>query len=387
MILINEVKLALDTNSRVQSNDVRIPQKICTFNDAWTQWLQGSKFPIAFFGDSTVDGANTTGWVANTIGIDGTSPNAFSKKLEELLRQATNNEILRIYNSGFTGTNASWAITVLEEQFGESSAYHDAQMIGIGFGINDRLLYPNEKAYRDGFKGCIERMINWCYSKNIQPFLLTTQAILEPGVKTEYAEDYPMRTSEHIASIANEVKRELAETYGLQLVDMNAYTETFLLYSSISAQKIISDHLHFGDIGHRYEAEVLFTCLSPRTIIVDGYTKIDYSSQKIKDSVPDDWLTIPEMPTDSFKVFVDYTKTDSMDRIIMSAWVFVNAKRKLTLKAYKGSSPDTYVKINGNIQRLAGEESIIDQLDLGLYKLEVFTGASTKVDFKGFILE
>ncbi len=377
----------MQTNPVDQSNETRIPQKICTFNDAWTEWLQGSKFPIAFFGDSTVDGANTTGWVANTIGVDGTSPNAFSKKLEELLRQAANNEVLRIYNSGFTGTNASWAVTILEEQFGEMSAYHDTRMIGIGFGINDRLLYPNEKAYRDGFKGSIEQIINWCYSKNIQPFLLTTQAILEPGVKTEYADDYPMRTSEHVASIANEVKRELAEKYGLQLVDMNKYTESFLLYSSISVQKIISDRLHFGDMGHRYEAEVLFSCLSPRTIVADGYTKIDYSSQKIKDSVPDDWLTIPEAATDSFKVYVEHTKADTTDRIIMSAWVFVNARRKLTLRAYKGSSPDTYVKINGNNRSLDGEETVIDQLDLGLYYLEVFTGSSSKVDFKGFILD
>ncbi|QTH43872.1 hypothetical protein J4772_05495 [Cohnella sp. LGH] len=377
----------MQTNPVEQSNETRIPQKICAFNDAWTEWLQGSKFPIAFFGDSTVDGANTTGWVANTIGVDGASPNAFSKKLEELLRQATNNEVLRIYNSGFTGTNASWAVTILEEQFGETSAYHDTRMIGIGFGINDRLLYPNEKAYRDGFKGSIKQIINWCYSKNIQPFLLTTQAILEPGVKTEYADDYPMRTSEHVASIANEVKRELAEKYGLQLVDMNKYTESFLLYSSISVQKIISDRLHFGDMGHRYEAEVLFSCLSPRTIIADGYTKIDYSSQKIKDSVPDDWLTIPEAQTDSFKVYVEHTKADTTDRIIMSAWVFVNARRKLMLRAYKGSSPDTYVKINGNNRSLDGEETIIDQLDLGLYYLEVFTGSSSKVDFKGFILD
>ncbi|MEF2245195.1 SGNH/GDSL hydrolase family protein [Paenibacillus sp. IITD108] len=377
----------MDTYPAMESADLRVPQKICTFNDAWTQWLQGNKFPVAFFGDSTVDGVNTTDWVANTIGIDGTSPNAFSKKLEELLRQATNNEVLRIYNSGFSGKNASWAATILEEQFGGSSAYQDVRMIGIGFGINDRLLYPNEKAYRDGFKTAVKQIIDWCYAKGIQPFLLTTQAIVEPGVKTLYTNDYPMRTSEHIACIANEVKRELAEAYRLQLVDMNIYTEKFLLYSSVSTKRIISDQLHFGDIGHQYEAGALFSCLCPRTIVVDGYTKIDYSSQKIKDSVPDDWLSLPDVSSDGFKVYVDYTKADTLDILIMSAWVFVNAKRKLELKAYTGSSSDTYVKINGEIRSLNGGETILDQLDLGLYHLEVFTGSSSKVDFKGFILE
>ncbi|MCQ6562781.1 SGNH/GDSL hydrolase family protein [Paenibacillus mendelii] len=366
------------------------PPRICTFNDAWTEWLQGSKFPIAFLGDSTVDGANTTDWVANTVGADSTSPNVFTKKLEELLRQAAHNDILRIYNAGFTATTARWALTILEEQFGEASAYHDVRMIGIGFGINDRndpLYEASEKAYRDGFKGAIKQIIYWCFSKKIQPFLLTTQAIVQPGVLTEYMEDYPMRTSEHIESIANEVKRELAEELGLQFIDMNHYTEMFLLYSSISTQRIISDRLHFGDVGHKYEAEVLFAHMSHRTIVADGYTKIDYSSQRIKDSVPEDWLTMPNEPTDPFKVYVDCLKADAADMIIMSVWVFVNAKRKLTLKAYKGSSPVTYVKINGITKSLTGAETIIDQLDLGLYFLEVFTGTSTQADFKGFILE
>jgi len=377
----------LDNYWAMESSDLRAAQKIYTFNDAWTQWLQGNKFPVAFFGDSTVDGVNTTDWVPNTLGMDSTSPNTFSEKLEALLRQATKNEILRIYNSGFSGKNAIWAATILEEQFGGDSAYRDVQMIGIGFGINDRLLYPNEKAYRDGFKAAIEQIIQWCYAKNIQPFLLTTQAIIEPGVKSLYTDEYPMRTSEHVSSIANEVKRELAEAYGLQLVDMNKYTEKFLLYSSISAKRIISDHLHFGDIGHQFEAEVLFSYLCPRTIVVDDYTKIDYSSQKIKDSVPDDWLSLPDAPADGFKVYVDYTKADSSDSLIMSAWVFVNAKRKLKLKAYRGGSPDTYIKINGETRILSGGETILDHLDLGLYHLEVFTGLSPKVDFKGFILE
>lgn len=360
-------------------------QSIYTFNDAWTHWLQGDKFPVAFFGDSTVDGVNTADWVPNTIGTDSVSPHTFSKILEGLLRQATKNDILRIYNSGFSGTNASWAATILEAQFGADSAYRDVKMIGIGFGINDRLLYPNEKAYRDGFKAAVEQIIQWCCAKNIQPFLLTTQAIVEPGVSTLYTDEYPMRTSEHVSSIANEVKRELAKAYSLQLVDINKYTERFLLYSSISAKQIISDHLHFGDIGHRFEAEALFFCFCPRTIIVDGYTKIDYSSQKITDSVPDDWLSLPDAPTDGFKVCVDYTKMDASDSPIMSAWVFVNAKRKLELKAYKGSSSDTYVKINGEIRSLRGNETILDQLDIGLHRLEVFTGPSSKVDFKGFI--
>jgi lysophospholipase L1-like esterase len=368
-------------------DNLAIPNKIYTFADAWLEWLSGSKFPLAFFGDSTVDGSNTSEWERNTLGSDNCSPNAFSRKLEGLLRDASNNQTLRIYNAGFSGQIASWAVTVLEQEFGESSAYKDVRMIGIGFGINDRLVYPNAKAYREGFKATIKQIITWCYSKGIQPFLITTQATVEPGVHTTYAETYPLRTSGTINSVANEVKRELAIEYNLQLIDLNKFTEMFLLYSSFSANSIISDRLHFGDVGHQYEAEVIFSHISPLTVVADSYTKIDFSSQKLAASIPEDWLTMPAALTDSFKVYVNYTKPDRADMRIMSVWVFVTSKKKLTLKAYKGNSPDTYIKVNGVPVALTGAETLVDQLELGLYKLEAFTGESTNVDFKGFILE
>ena len=366
-----------------------VPHRIHTFTEAWLEWLGGSKFPVAFFGDSTFDGANTTDWVRNTIGADNRSPHAFSKKLEDLLRQAARSESLRIYNAGFSGQTAKWAETVIGEEFGEASAYHDVKMIGIGFGINDRLGYPNEKAYREGFKRSIVALIDWCYSKGIQPFLVTTQATVEPGVLTQYVNDYPMRTSEHIHSVANEVKRELADEYGLQLIDLNKFSESFLLYSSLSTRSIISDRLHFGDAGHQAEAEYIFSRFCPRTIVADSYTKIDYSSQRVFDCVPEDWLTMPDAPSDSFKVYVDHKKADASDKSILSAWVFISSKRKLRLKAYKGNSQEscTYIRINGETKILDGAETVAGELDIGLYKLEVFTGASERVDFKGFILE
>ncbi|MEK4855930.1 SGNH/GDSL hydrolase family protein [Bacillus sp. CH_70] len=363
------------------------PATIYTFNDAWTEWLKGNKFPISFYGDSTVDGANTTGFKLNTLGVDSTNINAFSKKLEELLRDVTNNSILRIYNAGFSGQKSDWGLTNINSAFGGTSAYNDVKMIGIGFGINDRLSYQNEKDYRTGFRNNIIGIIDWCYSKKIQPFLITTQATVEPGIQTNYAGTYPLRTSEHINSIANQVKKDLAREYGLELIDLNKFTEMFLMYSSVPTKTIISDRLHFGDIGHRYEADVLFRHLSPRTIIVDDYTKIDYSSQRIKDSVPEDWLTFPTSPSDSFKVYVNYTKADSSDMKIMTVWIFNSAKKKLSLKAYRNDSTLAYVKVNGVPTILNNAETVIGQLELGLHKLEVFTGATTQVDFKGFILE
>lgn len=358
-----------------------------TLNDAWVAWLSGEKFPIAFFGDSTYDGNTTTGWVGNKLGVESVSPDAFSKKLEALLRDASNNNILRIYNAGFSGTVMDENDARLMGEFAGTAPYSDAKMIGIGFGINDRLMYPDAKAFKEGFKAKAEFVINWCCENGKQPFLLTTQAVVNCGVRTEYIEMYPMRTSEYISSISNEVKKELACKYGLELIDLNKYTEDYLLYSQPSAKEIISDHTHFSSTGHSYEAGLLFSRICPRTITAGSRTKIDYSSQRVTDCVPEDWLTLPETPANGFKVYADYKKSDVKDLKIMNAWVFVSSRTPMTLKAYRNKSEAAYVKVNGEKTKLSAAETVLGKLDMGLYKLEVFTGRSKAVDFQGFLLE
>lgn len=367
-----------------------IPKKrIYTFNDAWVNWMIGEKFPIAFFGDSTIDGVGTSGNIANILGTDDQSPNAFPYKLEQLLKSASNNQNLRIYNAGFAGRSIDWGLSNIESEFGSGTSYEDVKMIGIGFGINDRNRYENMAEYRNSFKNITKTVIKWCYKRNIQPFLITTQAILSPDIATSYLDgSYPMRTAMHIETIANEVKRELAIEEGLELIDVNKFTEMFLLYSNHSAKTIIEDRLHFGNIGHQYESELLFSHFAPYTIFADDYIKIDYSSQKLARGIPEDLLTIPDTLVDQFKVYANYTKADSTDTNIMTVYIFNSGKKQLTLKGYKSDiSTLTYVKINGITKNLDAVEKTLEILDLGLYKIEVFSGISNKVDFKGFVIE
>ena len=152
-------------------------------------------------------------------------------------------------------------------------------------------------------------MIEWFYEHNIQPFLLTTQALVSSDVETQYVTSFPLRTAMHIETVANEVKRELAKEYGLEIIDLHKFTTEFLLYSSYPTKTIIADRTHFGDIGHEYEAGVLFAHITPMVEIADGYTKIDFSSQKLKKGVPEELLTVPDTPSDSFKLYANYTKS------------------------------------------------------------------------------
>ncbi len=368
----------------------RMFKKIYTFNDAWNQWKAGNKFPIAFYGDSTIDGNNTTGYVANTLGKDSQSPNTFCKKLEIKLRLATGNNKLRVYNAGFSGKDSAFGVANINAEFGIGTDYSDVKMVGIGWGINDRLNYSDTKAYREGFKANIISQINWFYSKGIQPFLLTTQAIVSPNVDTQYVNQYPLRTAEAINSIANEVKRELSVEYNLELIDINKFTERFLLYSPTDISTLIPDRLHFGDIGHQYEADLIFSHISPQVIFVDTDTKIDYSTQKVINGVNEDKLTYSTIDQYGFKLYAKYLKSDGLDTKIMETWVFINSKDEMSLKSYVSCYLNTYIKINGGVYKSESLETILSTLSLGLYHLEVFSGSTNNVDhvdcvdFKGF---
>lgn len=360
-----------------------------TLNDAWVAWRNGEKFPIAFYSDSTTDGVGTTGWVGNTLGADSINAKAYPKLLENKLRSMTGNNVLRIYNAGFSGKTADWGLANFDAEFTGTSVYKDVKMIGIGFGVNDRVIYNTEKAYRIGFKEDIIAIIEKCFLNNIQPFLMTTQAIISPGVRTTDAATYPMRDAQRIATIANEVKMELAKDYGLEIINVSKFTEEFLLYSQIPSATIIADKLHFGDVGHEYEAGLMFAHVVPYTNFVKERTKLDYSSQRIFKGVPEDWVTNPTTFTGEFKTFVNTTlKGNTNDLLIYSTYVFVDAKRKMTLKAYKNDAATlTYIKVNGVVTQLDALEKTIGNLDLGLHHLEVWTGAHGTADFKGFIIE
>ena len=110
--------------------------KICcgekvSFQDTWTSWENNEKFPVAFLGDSTVDGNETTSWVKNEIGQDHQPPHAFTTYLQNLVRVYTGSNTARIYNAGFSGQTASWAYSNINSIF--AGNYSDVKMIGIGF--------------------------------------------------------------------------------------------------------------------------------------------------------------------------------------------------------------------------------------------------------------
>lgn len=362
------------------------PKLLCTFLDAYTAWRKGEDFPIAFYGDSTFQCTEKQ--------YDGGS--TICEHLQSMLRAECGASPV-VHNAGVRGKNLYWGINNFENYFGENGIYKDAKMVGIGFGINDRIDDENDprqpnsyKAYKEFVYSDIETLINMFYDRGIQPFLVTSHATAECGVHSEYTY-HVLRDSASINICANGAKKELAQKYGIPLLDLNQATESYMINSMVPVEDIFAldangakgnDHLHYGEIGRKYEAGYLFSEIISRVIPIDGDKEsiVSYTNQNLRCAVPEDKLRYGG----DFKVYASYFKDTTADEKIFDAYVFVKG-HPATLTAYKYDGGNTYVKIDGIDNALTTLKNDLGKLDLGLHHLEVYSGGD-RVVFNGFVL-
>lgn len=365
--------------------------RIHTLKEALCRWYAGEKFPIGFFGDSTTDGMGTTsggghetqdtnagGWgLADYINTD-----AYPHKLESLLKSATGNESLRIYNIGYSGHRFKSVIPYYDDIFG--NAYADVQMVGIVFGINDRLT-TDQKAYYDEFRNNLIYTIEYLYSKGIQPFMVTTQAILEPYCPTTIeAQYYPLRDSENVNTIANGIKREVAEEYGLEVIDLNAYGEFMMQYSHISMDEICTDNLHFKDKGHTIESEYLYSVICGRCASVKTGDVLSFASQKLKSKCPADYVKNYAQITNGFKVYAEFERETNDDIVLQDFVICVDETSPVSLVAHCVTANTQYVMVDDIAYTINTAIQEICTLDVGVHRIKAMTGASASVNWIGF---
>lgn len=365
-------------NGNVGGSNTSSIKAIYTFNDFAKAVINGEEFKIAFYGDSTVDGNTTTGYVANKIGNISSSKNTFSNYLQNHIEVFTNNTKKNIINAGFSGKDASWGNANFENHFLNGNI-SNVKMIGIGFGINDRLGYKTEKSYYQGFYNNIKSIIEKCFNNNIQPFLLTTQAISEVGGDASYDATYPLRNTYYINACANQAKKDLAKLYGLELIDLNSFTEDVLTISNYNINLIMKDNLHFTDLGHKLEAGYIFKHIFDNCIVADGNKHISFSNQKIKTDMKMGNMVRTTSP--NFKTSFNYNET-TVGKKVMDFWIF-NYKPSCKLVARKNGNSKMTCLINESETTIINDNQIITDLDMGLYHI-IVKNKESRVDFMGF---
>lgn len=354
-------------------------EKLFTLYKAFEQWTFGKKFPICVIGDSTTDGDTTTGATPNVLGTDHVDPNTYTTKLQGFLCEALNNNVLRIYNAGFSGRGVSWALQNIDAMLFENQYYADTKIAIISHGINDGVNSENRaRWYRDHLSQLAEVL----YDAGIQPVMMTTQAGMENHGRFGWQQ----------MALADEITKEVAAKYNLEVMDKNKFTSIYNLYSPLSIQTIIPDGCHYSDAGHLFVAGFMFADLVPFTVWAeDGETILGFNEERIRTGLEYSsessyrWKDVRIItPENGFKLEAHCSKTAST--MMMDFWVFVIGKKPKTITSYCTTPNVQTVSIDGNSTEITSAEQVIGTLDLGIHHIVVSTGASEDVNYLGLKL-
>lgn len=370
-------------------NENLINQRLYNVSEIFHAWESGEKFPIAFVDDSHTDGAGTTGNIPNELGTDNQSPNAYPKILENRMKTLSGNSSLRVYNAGFSGKTAAWMNTNFESAFGAGTPYADTKIAFIGFGTNDRLSKENPKEYYVAFKLEMETLINKFISRGIQPVMMTEQPSISPSASEEYSATHPLRNAGYINSVSNAVKYDLADSYGLELIDLTDMLRKVISGVSTPLTQIYNanDGLHFGDAGHKLVRDVFTATLYPYTLSVKNSEVIDFTSQYIHKGVPENKVNMSGV-YGLIKGYCDYSVT--VDELLLKQSIYIDDNKDYVVRCYKyGTTSSVVLKVDGNLLETPNStlENQVDVIELnpGYHEIEVWSGTS-RAGFRGLTI-
>jgi len=353
--------------------------RIYSLGDAYRAWLFGEKFPICIVGDSTTDGDSTSGNTPNVVGTDHQDPNTYTSKLQAYLREALGNSVLRIYNAGFSGKSVPWALQTMDDEIWNSQYYSDTKMVIISHGINDYVTSANAVKW---YKDHLAQMVIECFDHGVQPVMMTHQAGMENHGRFGWKQ----------MSIADQCTKEIAEEFNLELIDKNAFTSLFNVYSTVSESTIIPDSCHYSTVGHEYIAGALFARLVPTTIFAGaGDTILGFANQEIKTELEYSsfsgyqWKDVKVItPSNGFKLEARCSKDATTT--LMDYWVFISDKKQKKLTSYCTTPNVQSVIVDGVSTSVTSAQQVIKTLEIGLHHIVVKSSASSSVNYLGLKL-
>jgi len=269
----------------------KVPQRLFGIGSISSGWAAAEKFPIVIYGDSTTDGRISTtngvdemtqynsilrndgsGDVPNGADYDHDeteAPNAYPSVLQRIARERYSSTNLRIYNAGYRGKAISdgWATDNVYNAIYNNPQYTDAKVILINFGINDSFFDDLTELRTDTYVNTKALMLD-AYARGIQPILCTTNPF---SSSSDTGSDYA--DHEEVVKIIDEVKRALSVEFGTELIDLGADLRNFIRYNNdgYSTDFVIPDNVHFADLGHLKQAEILFCkYLGKQTVLATG---------------------------------------------------------------------------------------------------------------------
>ena len=325
--------------------------------------LQTKRTVIVTLGDSTTDGYRTSGYSGNVLENLTPKPKTYTEILNGIVNDQKGYGFNhKFYNRGFSGKTIAWLKDNLDAVLAPITEKIDYAFISMG--INDSVYEKdNIQTFKDNHINIINRLV----AKGIKPILMSTQAQFE---------NYK-RFGSKINSIADNIKKDLANELGIPFIDYNAGTRNILNNSEYSVKALIPDMCHFGDLGHQKGAEFLASQLIPQTVFVSGVSKIGYQNNKV---VSD--LNYSDFLTDEQKDVKWTTRTDGFD--LEGQLNSTQTKTMFEVSVYI-ERPSIVHYFGDNVIMTSNEQSLSDGavLDVGFYRITAKNRPGVASKFRG----
>lgn len=257
----------ISSNSNIFLANQETKQKLGITLEQLKVDLQTKRTVIVTLGDSTTDGYRTSDYSGNTLENLTPKPNTYTEILNGIVNgQKGYGFNHKFYNRGFSGKTIAWLKDNLDAVLAPITEKIDYAFISMG--INDNVY---EKSNIQSFEENHIDIVNRLVAKGIKPILMSTQ--------TEF-ENYN-RFGSKINSIADTIKKDLANELDIPFIDYNAGTRNILNNSEYSIKALIPDMCHFGDLGHQKGAEFLASQLIHQTVVISESSKVGYQNNKV----------------------------------------------------------------------------------------------------------
>ncbi|MFB4732536.1 SGNH/GDSL hydrolase family protein [Enterobacter hormaechei subsp. steigerwaltii] len=207
---------------------------------------------IAVYGDSTVDGYNTTGWTANPVDSNGNaigntnhntqSPNSWATQLNTKLK--TVNENVSVYNAGY-GSRAiqdGWAINNYDAAITNNPYYGKCDYCLVAFGLNDRARAGWDA---DTYKQKYIELIAFIRSKGTEPIVVSS----DPTNRNDGGPSFKQYREDLIS-----LQKVIAEETNCGYIDMFSYMSSVQNWTALQ-----SDGIHFGDTGNTRKSDYVLS--------------------------------------------------------------------------------------------------------------------------------
>ncbi|EGT4286815.1 SGNH/GDSL hydrolase family protein [Cronobacter malonaticus] len=246
----------------------------------------GKTVKIACYGDSTTDGNGSTGWTANTVNADGSAaganhnaqaPNAWPARLQTLLRDMYNNTNIVVNNAGYSGQRMDngWAYNNYDAAI-TNGAYGKCDIVFIDFGLNDT--YSTGSQIDNHVLQTLKLLLKIIDAGSL-PVLLTSG----PDYRTD-TDGGDGWDNKEVSRQINQAKISMGKELNIPVIDKALYLKEWLAKNidGYAWGAVQPDGLHFGDIGHYYQAGVISMHLFKDIITVplNGSETVNYMDSR-----------------------------------------------------------------------------------------------------------